>query len=350
MDGDSSVDTGSPRRHRSLPRVRVDPDYPAGRFAPVVRREERNDPRHGGTDSGSPTTRSNNLAASFPLFFFGAGCVACAIFVLLEGSHAAIGRIPLWLPFLALGMIALVGGTLSVFAEPDEPEKDRAASPEAPTRAPRVPERWVTTRPVPARRPTPPPSARGPSVSPPSPPPSPAPSAKPIPETPQTVITAPQVVAAGPTMEGIGRDVDDTSALLKEIDLIDADLHSSRASRPPSASSSRSKPAVAVGGVAMTPVRPSSAIGPKNPSPPVAVNERLESEAPRQVTHCVGCGSVILHANPPAECQVCGEPLCSECRDRALSEGNPNLCPLCSLLDSVHSTGPAATRAARPRT
>ncbi len=143
---------------------------------------------------------------------------------------------------------------------------------------------------------------------------------------------------------------DDASSLLKEIDLIDADLHASRISGgPPPSGTRNSRPADTDADLVATDLagtsRPRNDPSWSSPARP----DRLESEAPRQVARCVGCGSVILHTGPPSQCQVCGEPLCSECRDRSLVEGKPNLCPLCGLLDSVHSKGPTAPQRTRSR-
>ncbi|MGC2290031.1 MAG: hypothetical protein WA688_09285 [Thermoplasmata archaeon] len=290
----------------------------------------------------------SNLAASFPLFFFGAGCLAVAAFVLYEGSAATIGRIPLWIPFIALGAIALAGGTLSVFAEPDEASPTDAAqrtppNPTAPVpryippdRFPRsgtptgaAPER-VAARDTPTR-PTDfaPPPARPPPASTPVEEPSPGPQ-----------------IGAGLTAVL----PDDTSDFLKELDLIEADLHAPRRTiraTPSVPAASAPTPTVA-GSVFSTSTGPPAAKD-DPPQLPVVGPSRLESEAPRRVVHCIGCGSAILHVGTPSQCQVCGEPLCSDCRDRSFSEGKPNLCPLCGLLDAVHSKGAAASRPPRAR-
>lgn len=348
MDADTSLGTRSPRRHRSLPNVRMEEDPAAGRPVPSVRFSEEVVPRALRRRASSDSPRTSNLAASFPLFFFGAGCVASATFVLLEGSRAAIGRIPLWLPFLALGVIALVGGTLSVFAEPDEPTEGPPLPPRPPTVANRTPAYSGRTRPVPARvssvlRPTRP-----------APIPSAAPRPAPLPVRPPVSVPPPELPvfkALSPAAPLTPRMVDDASSLLREIDLIDADLHPTRfkrAAAPPTSGArapiSTPQAATPSGLVVGGPVRRDSW------SPSAEGKERRGSEAPRQVAHCVGCGSVILHSGTAAQCQVCGEPLCSDCRDRSLSEGKPNLCPLCSLLDSVHSKGTSAARVTRPRT
>ncbi|MCI4353693.1 MAG: hypothetical protein L3K14_10015 [Thermoplasmata archaeon] len=284
---------------------------------------------------------AGNLAASFPLFFFGAGCVVAATFVILEGHGAALGRIPLWLPFLALGTIALVGGTLSVFAEPDHPIENGSIERNLPTpvrpvsysppavppgqfKPPRVDsvvKRQELPRPRPQRSPV---RARGMASSPP----------------PETTAGAP----APPVPP------DDVGALLKEIDRIEADLHSSGAASE-AAPSTPSLPETSVPSVE-PPSTNSSRVEsrPTDSRPSNDPLDDLESEAPGKIATCGGCGSVIIDEGTISQCQVCGEPLCSECRDRSRSEGTPNVCPLCSLLDTIHSGAPTSARPSAQRT
>jgi hypothetical protein len=291
-----------------------------------------------------------NLAASFPLFFFGAGCIAVAGFVLFEGSHAAIGRIPLWVPFIALGIIALAGGTLSVFAEPDGPSAETGTQP-LPRGRPSSRVRSVPSRPTPR-----PPIRTSPPAPPAPPRPAPTPevaadsrpswSEDPAPTTMEPR-PAPSSAAVTNTIPS-----EDTAALLKEIDAIEADIHASHSGSPvaPSTPEKVPRPAMAP---RQTPASvPRATAGGTAGVPKAAALStpaRLESEVPRQMARCAGCGSVILHSGTPSRCQVCGEPLCSECRDRSLAEGKPNLCPLCGLLDSVHSKGSPTPQARRSR-
>lgn len=347
MDSDSTAGSSSNRRHRSLPQVRVDPDFPTEPPTPSSRWEVAADAGRMEERSASSSSPIDNLGASFPLFFFGAGCVAVAAFDILDGTHAVIGRIPLWLPFLALGVIALAGGTLSVFALPDSYRSTPVVSPPTKPLPRRAPTRPAGARPIPARRPTPQLSPRPRST------PALIPEAAPLeePEEISEAPPAPTAVAAAPNVPvPIPATVDDdTDSLLREIDQIDADLHGSKGKPAPTPKPTPSPPAVAGVQPARTVVNAGPRQGP-SVAPPVVTPQRLESEAPRQVAHCVGCGSAILHSGTAGQCQVCGEPLCSDCRERSLSEGKPNLCPLCSLLDSVHSKGPATARAARSRT
>jgi len=348
MDANTSLGTGSPRRHRSLAKVPTDPEVHAGRPFPSVRRARSKLSRARTQESRPSEPEVSNLAASFPLFFFGAGCIAAAAFVLLEGSSAAIGRIPLWVPFVALGIIALAGGTLSVFAEPDQ-TTDTVVAAEVPQSPPFPAARNAPPdRPLRSWAPTPPSAVRAAPRAEPS---MPSDTSRPRPRQ-ADLLPAPaeRDPIAPPITERSAPMPDDAASLLKEIDLIDADLHASHIPAGPAPRAARSSPQaetdvdlVAAG--LTPPVRPRN--DPSRSSPPRP--GRLESEAPRQVARCVGCGSVILHAGAPAQCQVCGEPLCSECRDRSLAEGKPNLCPLCGLLDSVHSKGPAAAPRTRSR-
>ena len=359
MASDSTPGTGTPHRHRSLPRVRVAPDFVTERQSSPSTRESADLGRSRPVAAKPDSPMGNNLVASFPLIFFGAGCIASAVFVLSEGGGPSIGRIPLWLPFLAVGLIALVGGTLSVFAEPDEPETEAAVAPPTPRVVP-VPPR----RPVPAR-----PRLVLPPSPPPIPPPRPAPVERPAPResppmpsavpesqptvSPKAIPPAAAVPTAAPAVPQPSESpfvLDDSSSLLKELDRIEADVHSSRAQSGdpnPAAGPAPAKPS----GAAPSPARGlgGGVAGLGRVGPARSTSGRLESEAPRSVMNCVGCGSAILDSGQPSQCLVCHEPLCSECRDRSRSEGKPNLCPLCSVLDTVHSRGPTAARP-RPRT
>jgi hypothetical protein len=281
----------------------------------------------------------SNLAASFPLFFFGAGCVAAAVLVILEGDHSAIGRIPLWVPFVALGIIALVGGTLSVFAEPDEVDERAEArsrnsrSASRPVDTPEATDRYLRRSDA-----TDGDGKSGPQRGPPTLP-RPVASWNLPTESARTASSAPR--AASSTDPAIPSVPDDPAELLKELDRIEAELHASRrpagqlASTTPAPTPTSERTAAALQGPAVGESRPADV------APSSARGTSVsELESPKRVAHCVGCGSAIIHAKTPTKCQVCGEPLCSDCRDRSLAEGKPNLCPLCSLLDSVHARGP----------
>lgn len=365
MNAETTLGKGPQHRHRSLPRVRVDPQDESDRAplpAPAKRFIEHARPRTRNPDPESP--EMGNLAASFPLFFFGAGCLAAATFAVLEGGGASIGRIPLWLPFLALGIIALVGGTLSVFAEPDNPSVVALVERSPSTPAMPVVESADLARPGPRHSPdadslhettpTPPARAR----------PTWAPRAE-VPAEPQEVARprpqrnpanmrgmsfspppSPSLeVSAAPTVS------DDAGALLQELDRIEADLHSAQAAgevRSEAASPQAARASPAGRSSARTSLVESLGEPSVRPSP--AILDELESESPRKIATCGGCGSVIIDEGQIPQCRVCGEPLCSECRERSRAEGTPNVCPLCSLLGTMHSGGPAAARATVQRT
>lgn len=336
MAGDTSLGTVPPYRQRSLPAPRGDPEWSAGRPIPAVRRTPTELDRPRSRTAAAPRSENSGLAASFPLLFFGGGCVAVAAFVLLGGSGASIGRIPLWIPFLALGIIALVGGGLAVFAEPDE---EPTEAPEGPGSRPQY---SPLPRPVPPRRPSPPREARADGGRPTAPNPRPLsntpPSSAPVQREPPPATPRPPATPSAAPLPPGGPVSEDASSLLREIDLIEADLHASRAARR------AATPFHPVDGSIVVetngPEAPRRAPAPRPGNAP----GRPESGSPPMVAHCIGCGSAILHARAPSQCQLCGGPLCSECRDRSLTEGKPNLCPLCGLLDSVHPKGsPTAT-------
>lgn len=340
MSASSVPDPTPPRRRRSLPMVRAGSAPGAARSGSSASYVEDGVGPQSPRDEDSPMAR--NLAASFPLFFFGGGCAVIAVVLLLEKTHAAVGRIPIWLPFLAIGVIALAGGTLSLFAEPDPkpptprpvPRRrtvppGRPLSRSASDAAPSVPARQDFGRPAPVLRPRPPidPEADGPVVS-----------QAPAPAVPPAAAPAAPVASSAEPLDS------DATAQLAEIDDIDAAIHAGRPV-PPAA---RSAPAVARSGTARAP----AGVVPNAPIPvavgPRSVNAAGSTYAPRTLDHCVGCGSAIVHSGTPIRCQVCGEPLCTDCRDRSLAEGKPNLCPLCGLLDTVHSKGSPTGAPARP--
>jgi hypothetical protein len=344
MDNDSAWRSDPGPRHRSMPEVRVDPDYRAGRPVPSVRVNQAQGKGHRTPASRESSPKSVNLVASFPLFFFGAGCIAVAAFIVLDGSGAALGRIPLWLPFLALSAIALGGGALSIFAEPDEPPGEETVEPDTGDVGPPVPRARSRSQSVAVPPETVPPSPLAPRAI------SPL-GASPLARETRSVSVATrasvsEVPSDEPPLTSLGSEAEE---LLHELDLIEADLRTSLVANRPRLSSRSPSPADSSPSVVTAP-SPDPAGKPRaEPLQPSNVARvRPEPETIRQVAHCVGCGSVILHTSPPSKCRLCGQPLCPDCRERSLAEGNPNLCPLCSLLDEVHSRGSASASATRP--
>lgn len=352
MNADSPTSPLSRNRFPVSGRDRIGREGSYGRPEPDVRRAP------GGTD---PTARRpgtvsrsevNNLAASFPLLFFGAACVAVAALVLLEGSRASIGRIPLWVPFLALGLIALVGGTLSVFALPDETEEapaQRGVLPSWPDRSPAPREPSVVPEPT-ARKSMADAAPPTPSEIPPYAPPT-APRAGSVPPSPPipSSRTVPPLLPVDASATPTVLLPDDATALLREIDLIAADLRSARRGGPRPRGPPGAEGRREVGDQFVA--RPMEEASASYAAVPFGAGSETaaETELPRRVRHCVGCGSVILETGATTQCQVCGEPLCSDCRERSFAEGKPNLCPLCGLLDSVHSRGMPGPQPSRTR-
>ena len=348
VDANQSLGTVTSFREVGLSPDDADPEVRIGRPIPAVRVDTEAE-GFSGRGKSTREVAMGNLEASFPLFFFGAGCIAVAGFVLFDGNHAAIGRLPLWVPFVALGIIALVGGTLSVFAEPDRPGvADRGSS--RPRRLPAYRPPAVRQKPVSPAQAEPSPlvareSPKAPSELEEAEDSQPSWSEDSIPVAPPAT-AAPSVAAATDSISA-----DDTAALLKEIDAIEQDIHTSH--NAAQWAPSNSAPAAIA---SPPPVRTAPKVIPR-PSPATASSDTprtpraspaAESVIPRQVARCVGCGSVILHTGTPSRCQVCSEPLCSDCRDRSLAEGKPNLCPLCGLLDAVHSRGTSTPPPRRP--
>lgn len=345
MDGGTLPEPGQLHRRRSLPQAGSDSpdgeDDSEDSRTPASRDRLR---RPASRDALVP--KNNRLEASFPLIFFGAGCLASAVFVVLSRSHESLGRIPLWVPFLALGIIALGGGILSLFAEPDESEAQPAPRPTvARPLPPRTPPRG---RPRPSAVAPPPPAAR---ISPPKTTRRVAPASPPPPEPvepepePEPAVTSP-APSRSPSRTEIPLLGDDSAALLEEIDRISADLHSDRGILSPRGGTSSTPPRTT-----RSPARPVVLRSPAEdlrPRAAIPLAELAAPPSPRRVERCVACGSPILHAGSPIQCQVCQEPLCPDCRDRSLAEGRPNLCPLCALLNTVHSGPSVPSRPAGP--
>jgi hypothetical protein len=341
MDADTSLGPGPPFRRGNLPGVGPDPDYRPGRPAPSVWRDRTERALTRKRAIGLSETDSSSLTASFPLFFFGAVCAVLAVYVRLEEPGAVVGRIPLWVPLLAFGIIGLVGGTLSVFAKPDDSAEP--VRPDPPPERPRVPKARYSPddRPIRGIAPAGPPAAR--------PPPRRAPDsmAEPIRPRPTRPISAPRRAEPPPAADADSTSppdvpASDLSSLLSEIDSIEADLNSSHL--PSSATGAGlgaavRPPALIPNSVPIS--RPSPAArGPETPTAGPSAPDHRRSEPPRRPLLCVGCSSPILDPGPPIRCQSCREPICAACRDRALAEGKPGLCPFCSLLDEVDAKEP----------
>jgi hypothetical protein len=345
MDADTSLDSRPSLQRGSLRRVRLGTDYRPGRPTPSVWRE-RNRTRVPAT--GSPVADANSWAASFPLFFFGAGCAVLAVYVRFEESGAVIGRIPFWIPLLAFAVIGLVGGTLSLFATPDEPThpkrdaippardpppKSRYIPPDRPRRAEPEPAPSVARVKTPAPSfPAAPPTHQGP---------------RPVAAALRTSVPRSEPSADPPSTYASPSEL---SSLLSEIDSIAADLDTTHATGPPIAAA---RPTTArLSSVGPPPARTGEVLPPRRtlepPIPLLAAQDQVERMPARRALLCVGCGSAILGSSDPVHCQVCHETLCGECQDRAKSEGKPGLCPFCSILDEIPPADPARdTTAAR---
>lgn len=344
MEHDTSL--GTERRLRSrMGRSEEAPDplLRPGRPAPSIRRETPEARRSRVWQSNPLASDADSLAASLPLFLVGAACTGFGLFVRVNNSHAVIDRIPLWLPLIAIGLIALVGGTLSFFAtaggtvEEDPPSSSRWTPPL------RSPARPAMAREEPAE----------PAVAPPRIPPTvrPRPSTglAPAGSNVARAATTPRptprtaVLATGPdslddlgVSEGPDPSSDDVSAL-SELDSIDMDLHPSRlapappraAASPPSSLDADADSIEAV--LADLSEEPSGrTIAPRPPT------SRSSPPTPRPLAHCIECSSPIPVSEDPHQCLGCQEPLCAECRGRSLAEGKPGLCVFCSVLDEFH--------------
>ena len=329
-----------------------------GRPPPSVRRERPEARRSRVWASNPLASDADSLAASLPLFLVGAGCAGFGLFVRINNSHAVIDRIPLWLPLVAIGIIALVGGTLSFFATAGGASEEDPASSTRWTPPARLPARPAMTRSKRDESPMAPPAI--PSRVRPRPSNGPAP-VRPGVARPVSALRPPAAAANFATEPEPSDDFgspevpdpssDDSSSLLSELDSIDMDLHPSRAaSVPPSAAaptrSSLDADADSIEAV-LSDLSEERNQRPVAPRPPPARSGQL---GPRPVAHCIECGSPILVSGDARQCLGCQEPLCAECRGRSLAEGKPGLCVFCSVLDEFHPKAAGSTVSSSERT
>lgn len=311
---------------------------------------ERAPPRHARRLAGSPASEASGLAASFPLIFFGAGLTFVGVYVRLLEPTSAVGHIPLWLPFLILGVVALGGGILSVFARPSEPARPSASPGTSPDPGPSRESSVVRGPPHRYHRRGRPSESLPPGRYPPTPPAAPQPRGT-------------EPADRGPVTLG-GRDAgdraparriapDEPTLLLGELASIEADL------RPRGVA----KLATSRGLVAEDPARrlatragdpadrsrdPTAA--PSRPSPPQR-RDLVAGDTPGTPAVCTGCGSRIAGPTASVRCLVCDRPLCPACADGSERDGAPGLCPFCAVLDAlpdaVQSGGGRAAPAGR---
>jgi hypothetical protein len=324
MDADTSLGPGSQLRHRTWPGAPKESGFPRGRPVPAVFRDPPEPDRVRAEETSS-------LAASFPLIFFGAGFAFLGAYVRYEQPAETIGHIPLWIPFFGVGLIALVGGVLSVFAKPGETPPNMPAGGAhwrgAPRPVPRVTSDRILRPPFPVtenagRRParTGPTGSRKPERSWPAEP-VPLPAAGP-----------PKPLRVADPEEPSARS--DSSLLLRELDAIDADLRASRGPRPLARPwpATEAEPALS-GRAPGAELRPAGR-SMDDPSGEDSVPRDGPSvEAPMS---CIGCGSEVPSNEEGIRCVGCEQPLCADCLDRSKAAGNSNLCPFCSVLDVVH--------------
>ncbi|MCI4370620.1 MAG: hypothetical protein L3J81_04740 [Thermoplasmata archaeon] len=292
---------------------------------------------------------ASSLAASLPLFLVGVGCLGFGLFVRVDNPHAVIDRIPLWLPLIAIGFIAFIGGTLSFFASPgDEPEDEllvteRRSSIPAPSPRPVPVPRADHTEP--ARVPSTPPSESRPrptSTASPSRPPLGAVAAPPPRPVPGSSFADELDDLAG--LPSPDSAADSSEFELSELDSIDVDLHPTRprtGARGPAgvAPPSLDSDADSIEAVlADLPEAPRVSPVERRPVP-----HRPAASRRRPYAHCVECGSPVPETEEPGTCLGCEEPLCAECRGRSIAEGKPNLCVFCSVLDESHPKAAGAS-------
>ena len=326
------------------------------------------------------------LDASLPFLVVGIGLIGLALWLYDSAAHAAAGRSPLWVLFLLLGITVTAGGTLAYFAE-DETEIP------LPTVVPEgyriiSEEEWLRLRSPPVRQIAPELSE---SEEVPIPPVSSSVGAEPLPAgvyvpgASADTNSSPRILA----LEAALSEIEAGLASLPPIGMLKGPRTSAMYAPPPLSVSS--SPAFSEAPQANAPPggpelsRSPSADAPLESSRPKlsgvagrfqvqdaitrlhpAVPSQTEydealkalgiseedlqplpvknSAGPLNASRCISCGVSVPEANIPGTCSRCGRAMCSPCLDRSHSEGRPEICPVCSILDQLPS-GPFRARA-----
>jgi hypothetical protein len=331
-------------RNQNASEVRVTSEFHYGRPIPSVWRDtvDRQETRQ--NRSRTSEEDGSGLASSFPLIFFGAGLTFVGFYIRSEDPSAFIARLPLWIPFLLLGLIGLGGGILSVFAKPTEVtgirRPDESARESGPSLGRDLP-------PIRARR-SPPTARRFEETA--------TPTSSPVraahadrPRSTEFALTPRPGESERARASRTGAQLDFAS-LFQELESIDLELRGAPARRPPSPPRSRADTGTDSVG------RPTGPAPERESGPTVEVSslprtalEPLASEPTRLAMDCIGCGSAITRFPPSAVCRGCDQPLCAECLGRSEADGEPVLCPFCTALNSLHVGEPRATSAPRDR-
>jgi len=307
---------------------------------------------------------------SLPFLLGGGVALGVAVALLAVHSHAAIAHLPVWTCLLALGSIALVGGTVATFIGepiPDLPEENELIGQDlivvsrARWKDLNKMERWVEDRLVqtPAPVPSPPPRAAPPS----------APRRRPTARAregarPRTGIRTSLRAVPDPTIPTIDDLLADLPPVSDE-ELRAAELwretDESRESPQPSlpplphpapdrAAGARPRtepPAVPASSTPPIPANAMTAAARTRPAAPSADLEQLlgelETEAVRAVEEkqietalptsdlitCAGCGRGVAITEPWEHCDECLEAYCARCDDRVARVGDRRLCENC---------------------
>lgn len=336
-------------RNRRGSELRVSSEFHYGRPVPSVWRDRVDQPKSRLNGSRTSEEDGSALASSFPLIFFGAGLTFVGFYIRSEDPSAFIARLPLWVPFLLLGLIALGGGVLSIFAKPGEGT--------SPTRSER-PERDHPPRidldlpPTPPRRSVPTEGRYRDTPTRSSSPVRAAPMDRPV---RREFASAPGPGRSEPIRASMPEESSsgpfDFSSLLRELESIDDDLRGPPQKRPPSPTRPRPEAGEysAEGAAGSTPELPASARDDALSFPRMTVSPPPSEPTTGLGVSCIGCGGAIPRGPPSAVCGGCDQPLCSECLGRSEMEGQPVRCPFCSALDSIYARDPKAATTSRER-
>ncbi len=229
-----------------------------------------------GSSAGGPV-RSARVAAfegSLPLLFPGGAFLAVGLYLLIARIPLYAGHEPLAILLVGVGLILLIGGSISWFFVDVPVANDAIAEQEGPEPVP------AYLAPVPP--PTPEPWVEEPGTARTAPPPSAAP-------------------VAAPTLSG----PDPIEELLASIDV----LHQA-SSDPESPGAPRWRTPDFSG---------------------VADREPDTGETTGRVARCVACRRRLTEP-APARCQSCELDMCAACAREARDEGRAGFCPTCAML------------------
>jgi hypothetical protein len=313
----------------------------------------RSDPaRRPRRPSGGAPPAAPAWLGSLPFFLVGGVTIGVAAILLSDHSSAALVHLPVWTYLLAIGSIALIGGTVATFVGepiPDLPEENELVGADlivvsrARWKDLNKMERWVEDRISSAPEPPPPAPAR---VAPADP--------RPAGRSPPTVRTRTRS-ARGAIPNLLVPTIDDLLEGLPTVS--DADLAAAELWRETDDSREIPPPPLPPVGLAPRPrTAPAPVPAPARPVPAersaprarpnvdldrlltelereaakVAEDQAIEAAlTPSSVLHCAGCGRGVAITERWEHCDRCLSAYCADCENRVQMVGDRSLCAAC---------------------